>query len=64
MSTRLQTRTQACPPACQTSAPLRLPAAALQRAVLTRSDLKDADIYGADFTNALLDKTQQMVGGV
>lgn len=37
------------------------PPPAPQRAVLTRSDLKDADIYGADFTNALLDKTQQMV---
>jgi len=33
----------------------------LQRAVLTRSDLAGSDIYGADFTNALLDKTQQMV---
>jgi hypothetical protein len=32
----------------------------LQRAVLTRSDLGNAVIDGADFTNALLDKTQQM----
>jgi RES domain-containing protein len=32
----------------------------LQRAILTRSDLSRADIYGADFTNALVDKTQQM----
>lgn len=30
--------------------------------MLTRSDLAGSDIYGADFTNALLDKTQQMVG--
>ena len=28
---------------------------------MTRSDLNKADIYGADFTNALIDKTQQMV---
>jgi hypothetical protein len=26
-----------------------------------RSDLGGADIYGADFTNALVDRTQQMV---
>lgn len=32
----------------------------LQRAVLTRSDLGNAIVDGADFTNALLDKTQQM----
>lgn len=36
--------------------------AVLQRAVFTRSDLKDAVVEGADFTNALLDKTQVMVG--
>mgnify|MGYP001807477538 CR=1 FL=1 len=35
--------------------------AILQRTVFTRSDLKDAVIEGADFTNALLDKTQVMV---
>lgn len=34
--------------------------AVLQRAVFTRSDFGGADIYGADFTNALVDKTQQM----
>lgn len=28
---------------------------------VSRSDLGGADIYGADFTNALIDKTQQMV---
>lgn len=27
----------------------------------SRSDLGGADIYGADFTNALVDKTQQIV---
>jgi hypothetical protein len=37
-----------------------VPLVPLQRAVLTRSDLGRADIYGTDFTNALLDKTQQM----
>jgi uncharacterized protein YjbI with pentapeptide repeats len=35
--------------------------AVLERAVFTRSDLGGANIEGADFTNALLDKTQQMV---
>jgi uncharacterized protein YjbI with pentapeptide repeats len=35
--------------------------AILERAVFTRSDLGGALIDGADFTNALLDKTQQMV---
>jgi uncharacterized protein YjbI with pentapeptide repeats len=35
--------------------------AVLQRAVFTRSDLGGAVVDGADFTNALLDKTQQMV---
>lgn len=34
----------------------------LQRAVFTRSDLTGAIVEGADFTNALLDRTQQMVG--
>ena len=34
--------------------------AVLQRAVFTRSDFSRSDIYGADFTNALVDKTQQM----
>ncbi len=34
--------------------------AILQRAIFTRSDLKDAIIEGADFTNALLDKPQVM----
>lgn len=29
-----------------------------------RSDLGGADIYGADFTNALIDKTQQMVSSL
>jgi hypothetical protein len=29
--------------------------------VFTRSDLAGANVEGADFTNALLDKTQQMV---
>jgi hypothetical protein len=33
----------------------------VQRTIMTRSDLNKADIYGADFTNALIDKTQQMV---
>lgn len=33
----------------------------LQRVVLTRSDLGKADIYGADFTNALVDRSQQIV---
>jgi uncharacterized protein YjbI with pentapeptide repeats len=28
--------------------------------VFTRSDLSRADIYGADFSNALLDKSMQM----
>lgn len=37
-----------------------LTGAILQRAVLTRSDLRDAKIDGTDFTNALIDKTQQM----
>lgn len=32
----------------------------LQRTVFTRSDFTGADIYGADFSFALLDKTQQM----
>lgn len=36
--------------------------AILERAVFTRSDLGGANVEGADFTNALLDKTQQMVG--
>lgn len=36
--------------------------AILQRTVFTRSDLTGANVEGADFTNALLDKTQQMVG--
>lgn len=35
--------------------------AVLQRAIFTRSDLGGANIEGADFTNALLDKPQQMV---
>lgn len=35
--------------------------AVLQRAVFTRSDLGGANIEGADFTNALLDKLQQQV---
>lgn len=35
--------------------------AILQRAVFTRSDLGGANIEGADFTNALVDKTQQQV---
>jgi hypothetical protein len=34
--------------------------AVLQRAVFTRSDFSRSDIYGADFTNALVDKSQQM----
>jgi uncharacterized protein YjbI with pentapeptide repeats len=34
--------------------------AVLQRAVFTRSDLGGADIFGADFTNALVDRTQQL----
>ena len=34
--------------------------AVLARAVFTRSDFAGADINGADFTNALVDKTQQM----
>lgn len=37
--------------------------AILERAVFTRSDLTGAIVDGADFTNALVDKTQQMVGG-
>lgn len=28
-----------------------------------RSDLTGADVFGADFTNALLDKSQQIVRG-
>lgn len=36
--------------------------AILERAVFTRSDLGGAIVEGADFSNALLDKTQQMVG--
>ena len=28
-----------------------------------RSDFKDANIEGADFTNALVDRTQQIVSG-
>lgn len=38
--------------------------AILQRVVLTRSDLGRAEITGADFTNALVDKSQQMVSKV
>ena len=34
--------------------------AILQRTVFTRSDLGGADIYGADFTNALVDRAQQL----
>ncbi|CAD7700329.1 unnamed protein product [Ostreobium quekettii] len=34
--------------------------AVLQRAVLTRSDLTDAVVEGADFSNALVDRVQQM----
>eukprot|EP00887_Chlorella_sp_A99_P006431 scaffold3.g6431.t1 len=34
--------------------------AILERAILTASDLRDADIYGSDFTNALVDKAQQL----
>lgn len=34
--------------------------AVLQRGVFTRSDFSRSDIYGADFTNALVDKSQQM----
>eukprot|EP00955_Chlamydomonas_euryale_P035525 350149-Chlamydomonas_euryale.AAC.16 len=36
--------------------------AVLERAVLTRSDLTGATITGADFSNALVDRTQQLVG--
>jgi len=35
--------------------------AVLERAVFTRSDLTGAVVEGADFSNALLDKLQQMV---
>ena len=35
--------------------------AVLQRVVFTRSDLGGANIEGADFSNALLDKLQQQV---
>ena len=35
--------------------------AVLQRGVFTRSDFSRSDIYGADFTNALVDKSQQMM---
>ena len=35
--------------------------AVLARAILTRSDLGGADIEGTDFTNALVDRTQQLV---
>ncbi|GAX76852.1 hypothetical protein CEUSTIGMA_g4298.t1 [Chlamydomonas eustigma] len=34
--------------------------AVLTRAVLTRSDLTGADVEGADFTNALVDRAQQL----
>ena len=34
--------------------------AILQRTVFTSSDLGKADIYGADFTNALVDRTMQI----
>lgn len=34
--------------------------AILQRAVFTRSDFGGAKIEGADFTNALVDRTQQL----
>lgn len=34
--------------------------AILQRAVFTRSDFEGSDIFGADFSSALVDKTQQM----
>lgn len=50
-------------PACNQPPPVLGPPAGAppQRVVFTRSDLAGSDIYGADFTNALLDKTQQMV---
>ena len=35
--------------------------AVLARAILTRSDLGGADIEGTDFTNALVDRSQQLV---
>ena len=35
--------------------------AVLARAVLTRSDLGGANIEGTDFSNALIDRTQQLV---
>ena len=34
--------------------------AVLQRTVFTSSDLGGADVYGADFTNALVDRAQQL----
>lgn len=34
--------------------------AILQRVVFTSSDLTGADIYGADFSNALVDRSQQL----
>ena len=64
------TRARCCPPLTRpfavplpprfTSAQSKLRDAILQRAVFTRSDLANSDIFGADFTNALLDKTQQL----
>lgn len=35
--------------------------AVLERVVLTRSDLTGAIVEGADFSNALVDRDQQMV---
>lgn len=32
----------------------------MQRTVLTRSDLTGADVFGTDFTNSLLDRSQQL----
>jgi hypothetical protein len=46
---------------CFAAVQANLKNAILERAVFTRSDLGGALIDGADFTNALLDKTQQMV---
>jgi hypothetical protein len=60
----LRYRLSICPPAALIAIPAPCwPTCTLivQRTIMTRSDLNKADIYGADFTNALIDKTQQMV---
>lgn len=46
---------------CNPPSPAPPPPPAPKRVVLTRSDLARSDIFGADFTNALVDRSQQLV---